>query len=143
MNENALRLTNRELFYTAMMLHLDQLVNVDYIYPFEENELRQELNDAKKTLRKKKLLKENAKGEVSMDASLAACASICAKPEECVIKKSGEYYATLYGAGGAYMLLEREPEEQLAALWFQDRASADTYLAGKIGSAENDDGGNE
>lgn len=143
MNENALHVTNKELFYTAMMLHLDQLVNVDYVYPLGENELRQELNDVKRTLRKKKLLKENAKGEVSLDASLAACASICARPEECVIEKTGKYYATLYGAGGAYMLLEREPEEQLTALWFNDKTAADSYITEKMGNMEKENGGNE
>ncbi|MBQ9526675.1 MAG: hypothetical protein IJR68_03610 [Fretibacterium sp.] len=131
-----MQITNKELFYTAMMLKLDHLVNVEYLFPIEENDLRRELNEAKKTLRQKKLLKENAKGEVSLDLALTACAALCANPEDCVVRESDGYYATAYTAAGVYMLLERGDGDDLTAVWFQDRAAFDEYLAEKIGTQD-------
>lgn len=140
MDNPILHITTKELFYTAMMLHLPHLVNVEYIFPIEEDALRRELNEAKGTLRKKKLLKENAKGEVSLDMTLSACAALCSKPEDCMVREAEGYYATAYTAAGAYMLLERGNEDELTAILFRDREDLDSYLAEKMSVK---DGGQE
>ena len=136
MNNPILHITTKELFYTAMMLHLHRLVNVEYVFPLDENDLRRELNEAKGTLRKKKLLKENAKGEVSLDVALTACAALCSEPEDCTVKKSGGYYATAYTAGDVYMLLERGTEDALTAIWFREQESMNNYLDEKMSSMD-------
>ena len=132
MKEYCLRVTNKELFYTAMMLHLHRLVNVEYVFPLKENDLRRELNEAKGTLRRKKLLKENAKGKVLLDAALTACAALCSEPEDCMVKKSEGYYATAYTAADVYMLLERGAEDELTSVWFRDQESMNSYLDEKM-----------
>ena len=143
MDVNCLRVTNKELFYTAMMLHLDQLVNVDYVFPADEVKLARELDEAKQSLQKKKLLKESAKGGITLDFALTTCAAFCSKPDDCMVVESDDYYATVYNAVGAYMLLEQEAEGQLAAVWFKDKETLDGYLAShvKLKKETKNDGG--
>ena len=136
MDEKCLRVTNKELFYSAMMLNLDRLVNVEYVFPADEEKLAKELDEAKRSLNKKKLLKENSKGEISLDFALSACAAFCANPDKCIVVDEGEYYATAYVAADSYMLLERGVEDENSALWFQDKESLDGYVMKKLENSE-------
>jgi hypothetical protein len=133
---NALRITDKELFYSAMMLNLDRLVNVEYVFPADEAKLSKELDEVKRSLHKKKLLKENAKGEITLDFALSACAAYCAKPDHCTVVDEEGYYATIYGAANSYMLLERTGDGECAAVWFRDREALDEYVTRKLGDAK-------
>jgi hypothetical protein len=146
MEENALRVSNKELFYSAMMLELDRLVNVEYVFPADDAKLAKELDEVKRSLHKRKLLKESAKGEITLDFALSVCAAFCAKPDNCAVVDEGGFYATVYEAGDAYMLLERLSDDESAARWFKDRESVGEYLTRKLESLEgkeeaNTDGG--
>lgn len=132
MELSRLHVTNKELFYAAMMLKLAKLVDVEYLFPADKALLARELDEAKQSLRKKKLLKENSKGEVSLDIALTACAALCADPESCSTMESGRYRATTYSSASAHMLLERGGEGELDAVWFKDKEDLDGYLAGKM-----------
>jgi hypothetical protein len=134
MDENYLHVTNKELFYSAMMLNLNRLVNIEYDFPADDIKLAKELDEAKRSLHKKKLLKESAKGEITLDFALSACAAFCARPDNCAVVDREGYYATVYGAANAYMLLERLNEGESAARWFKDRESLDGYLTQKLES---------
>lgn len=124
-----MKVSTKELFYSAMMLRIDRLIDVEYIYPSSEEARAVELADAMKSLRGKKLLKENANGDVSLDFALTACATLCAKPEICELKTTDKYHATIYGAEDTFMLIEHEPEDQLAVTWFADRTEMDAHVA--------------
>ena len=137
-----MQITNKELFYTAMMLKLDHLVNVEYLFPADSAAMSRELEEAKQTLRKKKLLKENSKGEVAIDLALTACASLCAHPQTWTVTESDGYYATIYGTENAYMLLERGTEGELTAIWFKDRENLDGYLTGRMNEIKTEAGSN-
>ena len=139
MDGQCLRITNKELFYSAMMLNFDRLVNVEYVFPADETRLAKELDEAKRTLHKKKLLKENSKGEINLDFALSACAAFCANPDKCIVVDEDGYYATVYVASDSYMLLERAGEEENAALWFRDRESLDGYIMRKLESTEGNE----
>jgi hypothetical protein len=78
MEENVLRLSNKELFYSAMLLRLEQIVNIEYAFPADESARRAELDDVKRSLHKKNLLKENSKGEIVLNRELALCEAYCA-----------------------------------------------------------------
>jgi hypothetical protein len=136
MEEDFLRVSNKDLFYSAMMLKLDRLVNVEYVFPADDAKLAKELDEVKRSLHKRKLLKESAKGEITLDFALAACATFCARPENCAVVDRDGFYATVYDSGGAYMLLERLSEDESGALWFKDREAVDGYLTRKLASLE-------
>ncbi|MDR1965812.1 MAG: hypothetical protein LBQ36_03815 [Synergistaceae bacterium] len=136
MEENYLQVSNRELFYSAMMLGLERLVNVEYDFPADEAKLESELDETKRALHKKKLLKENTKGEITLDFALSLCAAFCSKPENCMVVDEGGFYATIYNAADSYMLLERTGEGEYAARWFADRAPLDGYITQKLGSGD-------
>lgn len=135
MEENALRVSNKELFYSAMMLRLERLVNIEYVFPADDAKLAKELDEVKRSLHKRKLLKENAKGEITLDFALSACAAYCAKPDSCAVVDEGGYYATVYGAANSYMLLERAGENECSARWFRDKKSLDGYVTQKLDAA--------
>lgn len=134
-----MHVTSKELFYSAMMLRLERLVNVEYLFPTSEDARALELNEAKKTLRNKKLLKESANGDISLDLALTACAVVCAKPETCEVKSAGDYYATAYRAEDVYMLMEREPDDILAISWFADKTELDDHVTEKLNMIRTED----
>ena len=140
-NEKTLHVTNKELFYAAAMLGVQQLVNVLYDFPANEAQFAKELEEVKKSLRLKKLLTESARSGVSMDFALAMCTAFCAEPDSCEAVASDGYDATVYNAAGMHMLLERRSEDDLAALWFQERKNLDQYLEDKLRKEAGSDGG--
>jgi hypothetical protein len=140
MEENSLRVSNKELFYSAMMMNFDRLVNIEYDFPADEKKLAAELEEVKSALRRRKLLKENSKGDVTMDFALSACTAFCAKPDNCMVVDERGFYATIYGAAGSYMLLERGDGGEYAALWFGDRESIDGYITGRLENVSTEEG---
>lgn len=136
MNENFLLVTPKELFYTAVMLQIRQLVNIVYDFPADDVKFNQELNEARNTLRKKNLLTESARTGINLDIALCVCAAFCAEPDSCEIVDEDNYYATVYEASGVYMLLERGHDENLKAVWFVNREDLDKYIDEKISKPE-------
>jgi hypothetical protein len=132
MDKNYLKLSDKELFYGAMILNLDRLVNVVYDFPMVTQRLAAELDDVKRSFHKKKLLKENSKGQITLDNDLSACVTFCAKPDSCVIVEEDGFRATLYGRAGSYMLLESVGEGERAARLFGDRQSANSYIENRL-----------
>jgi len=133
-DEKYLHVTNKELFYSAMMLNFDRLVNVEYIFPADEDRLAKELDEVKRSLHKKKLLNENSKGEINLDFALSACTAFCANPDKCIVVDEEGYYATVYVVADSYMLLERGTEDENSALWFRYKESLDGYVMEKLES---------
>jgi hypothetical protein len=134
-DERILRVTNKELFYSAMLLGMNRLVNVEYFFPTEKKELLAELEEAKRTLHKKRLLKENSKGDIALDPELTKCLVLCSHPERCTIADSGGIYATIYEAGGETMLIEKTIEGENAVRFFGDRDSAAEYTRNRLENA--------
>ena len=133
----ALYVTRKELFYAAMMLGIRQLVNVVYDFPANEKLLNNELENVKKELRKKKLLVESARGGVSLNFALAMCVAFCSEPKKCEVVETEDYYATVYHAEDAFMLLEdNEAGDELKALWFSKRENLNLYINNKIDEIE-------
>jgi hypothetical protein len=132
MAENGLRVTNKELFYSAMLLGLDRLVGVEYVSPAANTKLNNELDEVKRTLHRKKLLKESAKGEITLDFMLSVCATFCARPVNCLVVDKDGFYATIYNVANLYMLLERLTEDESEARLFMDRESMNGYIAQKL-----------
>jgi hypothetical protein len=126
--EDGLRISNKELFYSAMMLKFDRLVNVEYSFPADEKKLEAEMEDVKRSLHRKKLLRENSKGEFAMDLALTTCAAYCARPEKCSIYEDGGVYTTIYCAAGSFMVLERTGADENIAVWFRSDADVSEYL---------------
>jgi hypothetical protein len=137
MEESSLRVSNKELFYSAMMMNFDRLVNIEYDFPADEKKLAAELEEVKGALRRRHLLKENSKGEITIDFALSACTAFCAKPDNCMVVDEKGFYATIYGAAGSYMLMERGDDGEYLALWFPDRESADGYITGRLENISN------
>lgn len=130
MTGEVMHITSKELFYSAMMLRLDKLVNVEYLYPTSEEGRLAELEDAKQSLRKKNMLKESANGSVSLDLGLIACASLCSNPEHCEVKKDASgYYATIYKTDETYMLMEHDGEGAYCVSWFNGKNEIDEHFA--------------
>ena len=138
MDEQRLCVTNKELFYSAMMLNHDRLVGIEYDFPADEARLTKELNEAKRSLHKKKLLKENSKGEINLDFALSTCAGLCANPDSCIVVDEDGYRATVYVASNYYMLMERAGKDENAALWFRDKEALDGYIMQKLESMKGD-----
>lgn len=134
MEQDFLNVTKKELFYTAVMLQLRQLVNVVYDFPADEAKFEQELNEARSSLRKKKLLMESARNGITLDTALCTCAAFCAEPEKCEVIDENNYYATVYTAENFHMLLERGEGDELLARWFLDKENLDKYIDEKINS---------
>jgi hypothetical protein len=128
MEENRLRLSGKELFYSAVLLGLKKLVNIQYDFPTDEAQLAKELNEVKRALHKRRLLRENSRNEITLDFQLSACAALCAQPDSCSIVDTGGVSATIYRADDAFMLLEREADGMYAASWFTDKSSLDEHL---------------
>ena len=128
MEQDFLSVTKKELFYTAVMLQLKQLVNVVYDFPADNAKFEQELNEARSSLRKKKLLTESARNGISLDFALIVCAMFCANPQKCELINSNGYYATIYEGGGVYMLLEKRSENDLAAIWYGHKEKLYQYI---------------
>ena len=145
MTDKFLYVTRKELFYAAVMLKIRQLVNIVYDFPADETKFNQELNEAKGSLGKKKLLTESARSGVTLDFALSICAAFCSKPESCEVVDVGDYHATIYRIQTLYMLIEQRSEDELAATWFLTRETLDEYIAAKIGETvekgAEDDGG--
>ena len=135
MNSEFLCLTRKELFYAAAMLGLKRLVNVIYEFPADTAAFDRELNEARGTLRKKKLLTESARNGASLDFSVCACAAFCASPESCEVVDKEGYYATIYKAADVYMLMEKRSEDDLAAAWFVEKEALDSYIDTKLKEA--------
>lgn len=136
MDEQFLRVTKKELFYTAVMLGIKQLVNVVYDFPADEVLFDKELDEARKSLKKKKLLTESALDGVELDFTLMACALFCAVPNDCQVIDNKSYHATIYRIAEAYMLMEKRTEEDLAAVWFTDRDIIDHYVEHRSNAAD-------
>jgi hypothetical protein len=134
-NEKVLRVTNKELFYSAMLLGLKRLVCVEYFFPTDEKELSMELEEAKRTLHKKRLLKENSKGDVSLNPALTKCVTFCSNPERCTIVNRDGIYAAIYEVGGESVILERTAEGENAARFFEDMDSAVNYARNRLENA--------
>lgn len=132
MEVDFLRVTAKELFYTAVMLQLNQLVNIVYDFPADETNFNQELNEARNSLRKKKLLVESARNGITLDTSLCTCAAFCAEPENCEVVDVNNYYATIYTASNLHMLLERASDDEFLATWFMDKENLNKYIDSKI-----------
>jgi hypothetical protein len=132
MDEYNLRVSNRELFYSAMLLWQSQLVNVEYDFPADSAARKAELEEVKRSLHKKKLLRENSKGAVTLDSKLSSCVGFCAAPDSCVVADEDGFYATIYGVGDSCMLLERIEDGENEVSWFKDRQSADSYITERI-----------
>ena len=126
-----LHITIKELFYVAVMLHIKHLVNIVYNFPADEIKFEQELNEARSTLRKKKLLTESARGGIGLNFALIVCAAFCANPESCEVINTDQYSATIYKIALAYMLMEKRSEHDLAIVWFTERKILDKYIAEK------------
>jgi hypothetical protein len=131
--EDGLRISDKELFYSAMMMKLDRLVNVGYSFPADRKKLAAEMEDVKRGLHRKKLLRENSKGEFVMDLALSTCVAYCASPEKCSIYEAGGVYATVYGAAGAFVVLERTGAGENIALWFGSETDVNEYLLRRSG----------
>lgn len=140
MDENYLRISNKELFYAAMMLGVDRLVNVVYDFPTDEARQLSELDEVKRVLHKKKLLKESSTGEITLDTSVAACAAFCAEPDDCAIVDEEGFYATVYDAADSHMLLERLDDENNEARWFEDKTSIDEYIEQRLRGGQTNGG---
>ena len=145
MEQNFLYVTKKELFYTAVMLQLKQLVNIVYDFPADETKFEQELSEARNTLRKKKLLTESAREGISLNFALIVCTIFCANPESCEVVDINGYHATIYKAASAYMLMEQLSDDSLSVVWFSKRDILDKYIDDKINIAntemeETDDG---
>ena len=140
MEEDFLQITKKELFYTAVMLRLRQLVNVVYDFPADDTKFEQELNEARNSLRKKKLLTESARSGISLDFALIICAAFCANPESCEVVNVNNYYATIYKVAQAYMLMEQRSDGNLLAVWFSQRDTLDKYIHSKtsVGNTEKE-----
>ena len=136
MSDNVFYVTNKELFYAAMMLGLGQLVNVVYDFPANEASLKRELEDVKRSLRRKKLLTESARRGISIDSVLGVCAMFCAEPESCEVIDINDYHATSYSVAGTYMLLEQRGDGEFAALWFLNREKLDEYINNEISNSD-------
>ena len=132
MENKFLYITKKELFYTAAMLKLTQLVNIVYDIPADEAKLNRELDEAVSTLRKKKLLTQSARSGITLSFPLCMCAAFCAIPDNCELIDSENYNACIYIAKDLFMLMEKHSEEEFAATWFIDRASLDEYLKLKL-----------
>jgi hypothetical protein len=136
--ENGLRISDKELFYSAMMMNLDRLVNVEYSFPADRKKLEAEMEDVKRTLNRKKLLRENSKGEFAMDLALSTCVAYCAQPEKCSVYEAGGVYATVYSAAGSFMVLERVGAGENLAMWFGGEADVNKYLLQRVGGNGGD-----
>ena len=132
MEQNFLRITTKELFYTAVMLRLKQLVNIVYDFPADDLKFEQELNEVRSNLRKKKLLVESARNGITLDTALCTCAAFCAEPENCEVIDINNYYATIYTASDFHMLLERGEGSELLATWFLKKENLDKYIDSRI-----------
>lgn len=99
-----LRITAKELCYTAALLGYARLVGVRHEFPLDETAQARELNEVKRALNKRRLLRENSRGEITIDPALADCAWLCAEPGECEIIDGN---TTLYRADGRAMRLTR------------------------------------
>lgn len=127
-----LLITKKELFYSAVMLKIQKLVNVVYNFPADEIKFEKELREARKTLRKKNLLEETARDGVNLSFTLSVCVSFCANPDKCEVIDSYGYFATIYRASNMYMLMEQRDDEELAAAWFTDRHKLDEHIDREI-----------
>ena len=136
MGHDFLYITKKELFYTAVMLHLRQLVNIVYDFPADNAKFEQELNEARSSLRKKKLLTESARNGISLSFALCVCAIFCSEPDKCELINSNGYYATIYEGGGVYMLLEKRSENDLAAIWYSHKEKLYKYIETQITKEE-------
>ena len=132
MNREFLCLTRKELFYAAAMLGLRRLVNVIYEFPADTAAFDRELNEARGTLRKKKLLTESARSGANLDFAVCACAAFCASPESCEVVEREDYYATVYQAADVYMLMEKRSEDDLAAAWFTEKEDLNRYIGNRV-----------
>lgn len=144
MDDNFFRVSSRELFYSAMLLGVDRLVNVEYDFPTDDEHLAAELDETKRSLNRRKLLRENSKGEIAIDAALSACVAFCAKPEECSVIDDEGALGTIYCAEGSYMFLEPDGEGEYMARWFQNADSVDEYITLKLEETQKEgilDGG--
>ena len=124
-------LTRKELFYAAVIMNLRQLVNIVYEFPADETKFEQELNEAKNSLRKKRLLTESISEGTGLDFALIACLAFCSTPEKCEPIDFNNYHAAIYTVASAFMLIEQRSSEDLAVAWFEKREILDRYIASK------------
>lgn len=135
MHDKFMHVTCQELFYTAVMLGITQLVNVEYDFPNDDAVFDAELNDVKNSLRKKKLLRESVKDGTIISFGLAACASFCEAPDSCEVVDDNGYHASVYGFGGRYMLMEHLSDDELAVGFFVKKDNLDNYIKDRMGMA--------
>ena len=120
--------TKKELFYSAVMLHVRKLVNVVYEFPADELKFERELREARKTLRKKNLLEETARDGVNLSFVMSVCVSFCANPDRCELVDSYGYRATIYRHSRMYMLMEEREDDELAVAWYKSKRTLDEYI---------------
>lgn len=135
MEGNTINVSDKELFYSAMLLGLDSLVNIAYAFPASDVMIAAELEDTKRVLHKKRLLRENSRGEVALECALSLCAAFCSKPDSCVVVDEGGIYGTIYKAAETYMFLERAGDGMNEARWFKDRESLNGHIAKRLSEA--------
>jgi hypothetical protein len=105
---------------------------VEYAFPTDEKGREKELEDVKRDLRKRKLLKESSKGEITIDFTLSACAVFCARPEFCRVIDEPSYRAMVYGASGAFLLLEKINEDENDALIFINEEQLGDFIKQRV-----------
>ena len=132
MKQPALTVTDKEIFYTALMLGSERLIGVEYDFPIDEGALMQELGTVKRDLNKRKLLRENSKGEITLSDDLTAVAVFCSEPEECIVVEEDMLQGTIYKVGVSSLLLEPSGDDGYDAYIFTDGNSLDEYITGRI-----------
>ena len=132
MAQPQLTVTNKEIFYTALMLGRGQLVGVEYDFPIDEALLMQELNEVKRGLHKRKLLRENSKGEITLSDELAIVAAFCSEPDECVVIEEDTLAGTVYKVGVSSLLLEPADGEINNAYIFTADKTLEEYIETRI-----------
>ena len=142
MTETAVTLSNKEIFYITLMLGGERLVGVEYDFPIDEALLMQELGEVKRGLNKRKLLRENSKGEVSMEYTLTAVAGFCSQPDVCLIVDEEGLKGTVYKVGESSLLLEPAENDEFNASVFTSEKALGEYIGSRIwqGMEDSTDG---
>jgi hypothetical protein len=132
MEEKGFTVTNKEIFYTALMLGSERLIGVEYDFPLDDALLTQELGEVKRGLHKRKLLRENSKGEITLADELSAVAAFCSEPDECVIIEETALKGTVYKVGVSSLFLETVDDNQYSAFIFAADKPFNEYINSRL-----------
>lgn len=113
----------KELFYCAYILRFTPLIGVEYLFPPDENLRNRELNEVKRDLHKRKLLRENSKGEITLTSELSTIMTTICKPDNAFNVKND---IMLFQKDDTILLLEKNSDDY-TALIFADLQSAKEY----------------